>query len=623
VTDVVITTSLKGSEQVVTGFKNVTSAAQVMAQKMGLTAQQQAEFVKNVSTGAAQGIGQAMMAAQNVSQNATKNMQQHAASWSRSMREVTQAIAGATAVLAIFSKGNSELREQSEALTVAMTAGVAILRAVREGIKAILLVLSPVQLAIAALAVAAYFLITNFDQVSKIAKKIWDWLGKYLIGIWDGLAEAVRGLGHIILGVLHINVSELIPSWTAVKEFFSNFIDGLSDEFQGIGKIILSALKFDKAGIQEGFDQYKKGIGELADAVKPVAAAIAKSLDNEETRKGIDMLASGVSKVGTSVKGLAIELFKAGKLGLEELRKFLHQDEIDSFLQDLHDKLKETRLQIITESEAQSVQFFSDLGKLNGEAALSVMQESIKAAQDLVKQIDIINMNALVGSIKTEEERQQLIEQANKRHEERLIHIHDDALKKKWGISKIYHQLDMDAYSDFFGRLAQMMDSHNKTAFRIGKAAAIAQAIIDTYKNAGAAFYCFASSGTPVGYALGIAAAAAAVVAGIARVKAIQATQLGGGSVSAVGGGAGIGGSAAGGATNTPATGQAVPPTTQSDNPATDSLQIIIQGNVIGNEDFVRKHLIPIIKDEINSRSVVLIGQKSRQMQDIKQNTLS
>jgi hypothetical protein len=621
VTDVVITTSLKGSEQVVTGFKNVTSAAQVMAQKMGLTAQQQAEFVKNVSTGAAQGIGQAMMAAQNVSQNATKNMQQHAANWSRSMREVTQAIAGATAVLAIFSKGNSELREQSEALTVAMTAGVAILRAVREGIKAILLVLSPVQLAIAALAAAAYFLITNFDQVSKIAKKIWDWLGKYLIGIWDGLAEAVRGLGHIILGVLHINVSELIPSWTAVKEFFSNFIDGLSDEFQGIGKIILSALKFDKAGIQEGFEQYKKGLGELADAVKPVVAAIAKSLDNEETRKGIDMLASGVSKVGTSVKGLAVELFKAGKLGLEELRKFLHQDEIDSFLQDLRDKLKETRLQIITESEAQSVQFFADLGQLSGEAALTVMQESVKAAQDLVKQIDIINMNALTGGIKTEEERQLLIEQANKKHEERLVHIHDEALKKKYGISRIYHQLDLDSAEFFFNQMAQLMNSHNKTAFKIGKAAAIAETIIQTYKAAQGAYAALASI-PYVGPALGAAAAIAATVAGLARVQAIRSQNLGSDS----GGGAvissasGIGGVSAGG---TPLTPGQTTTATQTSNPTTDSLQIIIQGNVIGNEDFVRKHLIPIIKDEINARSVVLIGQKSRQMQDIKQNTLS
>lgn len=74
---------------------------------------------------------------------------------------------------------------------------------------------------------------------------------------------------------------------------------------------------------------------------------------------------------------------------------------------------------------------------------------------------------------------------------------------------------------EFFGQLAEMQSSHSKTAARIGKAAAIAQATIKTYESATSAYA--AMAGIPyVGPALGVAAAAAAVAAGLANVQAIR-----------------------------------------------------------------------------------------------------
>lgn len=79
----------------------------------------------------------------------------------------------------------------------------------------------------------------------------------------------------------------------------------------------------------------------------------------------------------------------------------------------------------------------------------------------------------------------------------------------------------LDAASGFFGNLAKLQNSENKKMAAIGKAAAIAQATIDTYKAATGA-YAAMSSIPYVGPALGIAAAAAAVVAGMANVNAIR-----------------------------------------------------------------------------------------------------
>lgn len=73
----------------------------------------------------------------------------------------------------------------------------------------------------------------------------------------------------------------------------------------------------------------------------------------------------------------------------------------------------------------------------------------------------------------------------------------------------------------FFGSMAQLMQSNNAQAFRIGQAAAIAETTINTYKAATAAYA--AMAGIPVvGPALGAAAAAAAVVAGMAQISKIR-----------------------------------------------------------------------------------------------------
>jgi tape measure domain-containing protein len=76
-------------------------------------------------------------------------------------------------------------------------------------------------------------------------------------------------------------------------------------------------------------------------------------------------------------------------------------------------------------------------------------------------------------------------------------------------------------YGDFFGGIAELAKSGNERLAAIGKAAAIAQAVISTYQSATSAYA--AMAGIPVvGPALGAVAAAAAVAAGLANVAAIR-----------------------------------------------------------------------------------------------------
>lgn len=90
-------------------------------------------------------------------------------------------------------------------------------------------------------------------------------------------------------------------------------------------------------------------------------------------------------------------------------------------------------------------------------------------------------------------------------------------------------QQEMDMYlqrtSDALGAAAGLMKSNSKEAFRIGQAAAIGQAIVNTYTAATAA-YQSAAAIPYVGWLLGPVAAAGAIAAGMAQVSAIRSQQM-------------------------------------------------------------------------------------------------
>lgn len=84
----------------------------------------------------------------------------------------------------------------------------------------------------------------------------------------------------------------------------------------------------------------------------------------------------------------------------------------------------------------------------------------------------------------------------------------------------------LNSVGSFFGNLSALQKSENKKMAAIGKAAAIAQAMIQTYQAATAAYASLA--GIPiVGPALGAAAAAAAIAAGLANVQQIRSQNTG------------------------------------------------------------------------------------------------
>ncbi|MEI7036431.1 phage tail length tape measure family protein [Fulvimonas yonginensis] len=111
-------------------------------------------------------------------------------------------------------------------------------------------------------------------------------------------------------------------------------------------------------------------------------------------------------------------------------------------------------------------------------------------------------------------------------YQARKATIEQQYADQRLNIEQSRHQLSLTASSDFFGQLAVLQQSSNRKIATIGKAAAIAKAMIDTYQSATAAYAAMASI-PYVGPALGAAAAAAAIAAGLANVAQIRSQPTG------------------------------------------------------------------------------------------------
>jgi hypothetical protein len=114
-------------------------------------------------------------------------------------------------------------------------------------------------------------------------------------------------------------------------------------------------------------------------------------------------------------------------------------------------------------------------------------------------------------------------QQAADAEEETVEAAHQQRMRK---IEEARQQANLAIMSNFFGQIAELQHSHNSKAAAVGKAAAIAQAIINTYQAATEAYKAMAGI-YAIGPVLGAAAAAAAIAAGMANVAAIRAQPTG------------------------------------------------------------------------------------------------
>ena len=341
--------------------------------------------------------------------------------------------------------------------------------------------------------------------------------------VLDGINNLVPGFNRLI---------ETFREVTADTQLYNTLTEGLSYIFTILAVTITKVVKV--------FRILTAAIDSLIKTAQIAWEALAGSGSDEEILDRIDKLVLGIEDNKQVIKDMFKDVIDPSQFS-DAIRKTY--DEIERIR-----KGREKRGTAEGEAEAQ---------KRTLAVLLEQYKTHLKAEKRALDEQTELKRAVLADLGKTESALVVATETEKARIRQRYA---DEDLDREVRSRAFFEQNWQDRYQATRGilsDLAVLMESHSKRAFKIGKVAAISQAVLDTIASAQAAYK--AMAGIPiVGPGLGAAAAAAAIAAGAVRVQQLKRTQFSDGS--SVSGGSSGGGSSSGGASG----GGAAAPSSQS-----------------------------------------------------------
>jgi len=335
-------------------------------------------------------------------------------------------------------------------------------------------------------------------------------LGEGLVNVFTNPQDAVKNL------------------WETIKTNLINRVEGMMMQFKALGTVIQGALDLD-------FDEIKKGMGDFGDATLQVATGM-----DEIQRKDF---AESIKDIATEIKEetkAAIELKGALQAIKDEERAFSIEKA------KTRQEIQKARLEAIDENKTlderiEALQRAADLEIATTENAIAMQDRKLKAKQaevdlgeslaedfDELAQLEVELIDLQTQSFQTRKriatELETLTNEQialDKQAAKDKIDADNEASKNK--IAKDKAELkNSEAVAKAkkalaIGSLSTIQDVFGKES-KAGKAAAIAQASINTYQAASKALATF---GVPAG----IPFAALAVIAGLKQVQNITNTQ--------------------------------------------------------------------------------------------------
>ncbi len=363
--------------------------------------------------------------------------------------------------------------------------------------------------------------------------KVGDFIQGIKVAI-KGLELAFSAVAAVILKVVQVTS---IP-FVALGEL----IPGVGDDIKMFGEVLDSAMS-----------EAIKRTSRLKDELDAIAT---QGLPSEGIVESLEAIKTQANKVAEAVAAA-----RAGKTGGNDAGDTDTASAEQKAALEL--KLEKIRDSLMTEREI-----------INEDYAIKL--EDLAAAEDL-------KIETLVGY-------DELREQLKAQHLGKIAALDSRHLSRQEKLWKMGLKGRLTLTSGMLGQLSSLMDTSNKKQFEIGKKAAIAQAIINTYKSAQSGFA--ADPFFPVGIAMG----ALALVTGALNVQKIKSQSFSSGA--APSGGApstpsvsgGTLGSGGGGATPTLPDNQAITPA------PTQQVNITLQGAGYSKEDV--RELIGQINEE-------------------------
>lgn len=163
------------------------------------------------------------------------------------------------------------------------------------------------------------------------------------------------------------------------------------------------------------------------------------------------------------------------------------------------------------------------------EAQVDAIRERLQKAAELAVAEQIQQLEAdeirLEEKVKSDEK----MLEAEKRYREELQKLREDAANMEINLNKKKEQMQLQARENFFNNLAGLMNTSNKKMFEIGKAAAIAQAVVKGHEAILSAYAAGMATTGPHAPIVAAAYAAAAAIQTANLIANIASSTFGGG----------------------------------------------------------------------------------------------
>lgn len=313
----------------------------------------------------------------------------------------------------------------------------------------------------------------------------------------------------------------------ALLDTFLAKLPGIGSAFGGEAAAIKAAAESVSADLQTSLGNIGSAVDKPSAAFTQLEATALRLHDKaaEAFQQMVDGAETTIAPINNSKA--AIEELTAAQIALGEEGEKVFQRELDKDPSEKYQKEVEA-LQAAIDQEL--------VDETDGNAVkLQLELEADQANAELVqKKIDRLReANAVLATENTAANQAQIT--TNKAAIESILadentsNIARLAARKKINDDQTKTDMDrLNAGKDAIGQLASFQNSKNKEIAAVGKAAAVAQALIQTYQGAIGAATALAPIPI-VGPGLAVAAAAAFVVAGLARVAQIEGVELAGG----------------------------------------------------------------------------------------------
>lgn len=400
---------------------------------------------------------------------------------------------------------------------------------------------------VGALVVGLGLLIANFDGVEKWLKKVipgFESFGKALqklkavaAGVLDAIIEHFKVMGDILANLFRGDFSGAIDAaknmgdrmGKAYNQGFEEAVAGQNREAAAKSLLALNEhlereLKLRKAKGLESAKQEEEIARNIAAAKLLEFGPDSKEYLDAQTdfnalvianrKAAADKAAAEEKKAADAAKAAA------AKAAAEQLKDLQNQHALEYQLQETLGKdMYGLKLRQLNEQKDLMLRLGLETKDIDFQIQTEILNNRKAINQALVDDVQARSYAITEILIKGAEAQQQLLQRQIEAQQE-VNRKEQEAARIKQN-AELAKQAALTSTSDLLGASAQLVGE--QTA--VGKGLAIAQTTISTYQGAQSAFSALA--GIPiVGPALGAVAAAAAIVAGIARVKAITSTQV-------------------------------------------------------------------------------------------------